>query len=299
MNDSFDSIDAENNQEIEMRILDVFASQKKGDREDNFGFTRQDALKAISELQPLKNEPRISDMLMYEAFDNILAPLNPELDFDEIQEEMTDFDLIMQQKQNDKQKELSDKLMFQILDEQAQSAGFLNVDIHQKFKEDFLSHMRTKEKKLKTRLREYEEEEIRQKELELQDKIEKEKRRGGWKSQRAKRAAKKQKIAPAFGAKQIDLTQEINVKPELFRFFDPDKVPDTIENIEIEEEYEDAIPDEDLMIDENIGFDERDVLGFEDNTFFTQMETIIEREEKSGLSAYDTKGKYCGKFCNI
>jgi hypothetical protein len=53
------------------------------------------------------------------------------------------------------------------------------------------------------------------------------------------------------------------------------------------------------MIDENIGFDERDVLGFEDNTFFTQMETIIEREEKSGLSAYDTKGKYCGKFCNI
>lgn len=156
--------------------------------------------------------------------------------------------------------------------------------------------MKTKEKKLKARLREYEEEEVRQKEQELQEKIEKEKRRGGWKSQRAKRAAKKQKVAPAFGAKQIDLTQEINVKPELFRFFDPDKVPDTIENVEIDEEYEDAIPDEDLMIDENMGFDERDVLGFEDNTFFSQVETIIDREQRSGFSAYETKGAYFGSI---
>lgn len=117
MNDSFDSIDAENNQDIELRMLDTFQSQKRAEKNDNFGFLQQDALKAISELQPLKSEPRISDLLMYEAFDNILAPLNPERNFEDIKEEMTDFDRIMQEKQNMKQSELSDKLMFQLLDD--------------------------------------------------------------------------------------------------------------------------------------------------------------------------------------
>jgi len=128
----------------------------------------------------------------------------------------------------------------------------LSLDTFQKFTDDLGQYLKDREKNLMEMKKIFEEKEREERETKELALHELEKRRGGWRANRQRAQNQQQlleaaRVPDAFAiSKRIDLKNVTNYDPRMFVYFDKDKVVPTIENPEVEEKYENCIPEEEL-----------------------------------------------------
>lgn len=112
-------------------------------------------------------------------------------------------------------------------------------------------------------------------------------RRGGWLQNREKSKNKFLSQTPeAFKPMRYNLKEEVIVKEEEIKAFDPSKANFAIQNLEIEEVYQQCIPDEELFGEDYTEYDEEDPLGYENCTLFTEIDSMIDKENRFYQNPY-------------